>query len=53
MNKYNFFKNNIFKNWEFITNDFKKVAKIEDYYRDITKIDYYLENFLQYLKKWI
>ncbi len=53
MDKYNFFKNNIFKNWEFITNDFKKTSKIEDYYRDVTKIDFYLENFLQYLKKWI
>lgn len=53
MSKYNFFKNSVFSNWEFITNDFKKVSKVEDYYRDITKIDYYLENFLQYLKKWI
>jgi hypothetical protein len=26
---------------------------IKDYYRDITKIWYSLNNFLQYLKKWV
>lgn len=49
--KYDFFSNYVFDSKEFndlwiIRND----SEIKDYYRDITKISYTLENFLQYLK---
>ncbi len=48
--KYNFFKNYIFTNKEFQDYDDNKKQKIKNYYRDITKIDYNLENFLNYMK---
>nr|MDD3720143.1 putative zinc-binding metallopeptidase [Candidatus Gracilibacteria bacterium] len=51
--KYNFFGDYLFKNKEFQKNDFGNGDKIKDYYRDITKIDINLENFLQYLQKSI
>lgn len=49
--KYDFFSNyvfvwNEFKNFWILRND----LEIKDYYRDITKISYTLEKFLQYLK---
>jgi len=49
--KYDFFSNYIFKNDEFKTVSYKVTPYIKDYYRDITKIEYSLQNFLQYLKK--
>jgi len=49
--KYDFFSNYVFKNDEFKTNSYKTITDIKDYYRDITKIEYSLQNFLQYLKK--
>lgn len=49
--KYDFFSDYIFRNDEFKTNSYKTINYISDYYRDITKIEYSLQNFLQYLKK--
>ncbi|MDD3793183.1 MAG: putative zinc-binding metallopeptidase [Candidatus Gracilibacteria bacterium] len=49
--KYDFFSNYIFRNDEFKTNNYSTITDIKDYYRDITKIEYSLQNFLQYLKK--
>ena len=49
--KYDFFSNYVFKNDEFKTNIYKTSIEVKDYYRDITKIEYSLQNFLQYLKK--
>jgi hypothetical protein len=49
--KYNFFKNYLFTNEEFIWVNFSNSEKIKDYYRDITKININLKNFLQYMKK--
>ncbi len=51
--KYNFFSFYLFKNWLFKNTDFSKNNKIRDYYRDITKINFSLEIFLQYFKKSI
>jgi len=51
--KYNFFSFYIFSNWLFQNTDFSKKNKIKNYYRDITKISFSLNNFLQYLKKSI
>ncbi len=51
--KYNFFSFYLFKNWLFKNTDFSTDNKIRSYYWDITKIDFSLENFLQYLKKSI
>jgi len=51
--KYNFFDKYLFRNKKFIKTDFSNWNKIKDYYRDITKIDYNLQNFLQYLEKSI
>ncbi len=48
--KYNFFKNNVFIFEEFENTDFSESNIIKDYYRDITKIDYNIKNFLQYLE---
>jgi hypothetical protein len=49
-NKYDFFKKIVFRNNEFSGINFSNNEKIQKYYRDITKIDINLENFLQYLK---
>jgi hypothetical protein len=49
--KYSFFEKYLFRNGEFKNNTYKTTEKVEDYYRDITKIGFSLENFLQYLKK--
>jgi len=51
--KYNFFSFYIFPNWLFKNTDFSQNNKIKNYYRDITKINFSLNNFLQYLKKYI
>ncbi len=51
--KYNYFSDYIFKNREFQQSSFSSKTTISDYYRDITKIDIKLENFLQYLQKSI
>ena len=51
--KYNFFNFYLFKDGLFKNTDFSKNNKIKNYYRDITKINFSLENFLQYLKKSI
>lgn len=47
--KYDFFKNNVFIKNEFYNLDIKEEKEIKNYYRDITKINYNLENFLHYL----
>lgn len=49
--KYDFMGKYLFRNKEFITNEYKIEEKIEDYYRDITKINFSLEKLLQYLEK--
>lgn len=51
--KYKFFWDYLFKNKEFQNDDFWNWDEIKDYYRDITKIDINLENFLQYFQKSI
>jgi hypothetical protein len=48
--KYNFFSNNLFVSQEFQNTNFTN-WKLLDYYRDTTKIDYFLENLLSYLEK--
>lgn len=47
--KYDFFKNNFFKDNEFINTSFLDWED-KDYYWDITKINYFLQNLLNYLK---
>jgi len=49
--KYDFFSKYVFRNDEFKTNNYKITNEVKSYYRDITKIEFSLENFLQYLKK--
>lgn len=49
--KYKFFQNSFFKNNKFVETDFWENLIIRNYYRDITKIDYDIKKFLQYLKK--
>jgi len=49
--KYNFFEKYLFKNDEFKNTNFSISAKIPDYYWDTTKIEFSLQNFLNYLKK--
>ena len=49
--KYEFLRKYVFRNSEFKNVDFWEKNKIKDYYWDITKISFNLENFLQYLKK--
>ncbi|MDQ7009787.1 MAG: putative zinc-binding metallopeptidase [Candidatus Gracilibacteria bacterium] len=51
--KYNFFSFYIFKNKLFQNTDFSEGNKIKNYYRDITKINFSLNNLLQYLKYYI
>ncbi|MDD2907850.1 MAG: hypothetical protein PHH98_04365 [Candidatus Gracilibacteria bacterium] len=49
--KYDFFSKYVFRNDEFKSDNYKSTNEIKPYYRDITKIEFSLENFLQYLKK--
>ena len=49
--KYNYFIKYLFRDWEFVWTDFSIDNEILDYYRDTTKIDFSLENFLEFLKK--
>ena len=49
--KYDFFSKHLFIDKEFVWTDFSVDNKIQSYYRDITKIDFSLENFLEFLKK--
>lgn len=51
--KYDFFTKNLFKNSEFVWTDFSQNEKVQNYYRDITKIDFPLEKLLIFLEKWI
>lgn len=48
--KYDFFTKYLFKNKEFDNSNFSD-EKIKPYYRDITKINFSLQNFLEFLKK--
>ena len=49
--KYNFFIKYLFRDGKFVWTDFSDDNEILDYYRDITKIKFSLENFLLFLKK--
>lgn len=49
--KYDYFIKYLFRDWEFVWTDFSVDNELLDYYRDITKIDFSLENFLEFLKK--
>lgn len=49
--KYDFFTKYVFRDFEFMWTDFSNGIKIKSYYRDITKINFSLENFLEFLKK--
>lgn len=51
--KYNFFSKYIFRNDEFKKTNFRNDETIADYYWDTTKIKFSLQNFLEYLKKWV
>ena len=50
--KYNFFHEFLLKDY-FKDTDFSIDNDVEDYYRDITKIEIDIEKLLQYLKNWI
>ena len=50
--KYNFFKDKIFTEWAFEKSNFS-LTEHASYNWDITKLDFSLENFLDYLKKSI
>ncbi len=49
--KYDFFSKYIFRNSEFKDYDDKKIKKTKNYYWDVTKIDFDLYLFLDYLRK--
>jgi hypothetical protein len=49
--KYDFFSQYVFRNDEFKKTNFRASEEITDYCRDITKIDFLLKNFLEYLEK--
>ncbi len=49
--KYDFFDKYLFIDLDFLWTDFSVWNEIEPYYRDITKIDFSLENFLDFLEK--
>lgn len=51
--KYEFFEKYIFRNNEFKKTNFRIDDKIQDYYWDITKIKFSLQNFLEYLKNLV
>ena len=48
--KYIFFMRYVFRNKEFTLSDFSDGNTVLNYYRDITKIDFSLEKFLEFLK---
>jgi hypothetical protein len=48
--KYNFFSEYVFPDNSFVGTSFGK-QKVENYYWDITKIDYFFENLLNYFQK--
>ena len=50
--KYDFFRNKLFVDWSFEKSGFS-LGEHADYNWDITKLDFSLENFLDYLKKSI
>ena len=52
LKKYNFFSKYVFKHYEFFDTNFSTSKKVKPYYRDITKIDFDMQNFLFFLKKW-
>jgi len=49
--KYNYFIKYLFREGKFVGTDFSEENEILTYYRDITKINFSLENFLDFLKK--
>jgi hypothetical protein len=49
--KYSFFQKYLFQEQQFENTDFSENQKIENYYRDITKIDFSFEKLLRYTKK--
>lgn len=49
--KYLFFRQYVFTKWEFVSTNFFSWTKMASYNRDSTKIEYNLENILNYLKK--
>lgn len=51
--KYLFFTKYLFRDKEFVWTTFSTEKEIKSYYRDITKIEFSLENFLEFLKKWV
>ena len=48
--KYDFFGKYLFKDWGFAWTNFSTWEKIKTYYRDITKINYSMVEFLKFLK---
>jgi len=46
--KYNFFKDEVFPNWEYINTNFSWDQPILSYYWDITKLEVDIKKFLQY-----
>lgn len=50
LEKYNFFQDFLFSQWEFSGTDFWEEIEIKSYYWDITKISIQIQNFLQYLQ---
>lgn len=51
--KYRFFTKYLYRGKEFVWTTFSIEKEIKPYYRDITKIQFSLENFLEFLKKWV
>lgn len=50
LEKYNFFADYVFINGEYQTDVYKTTKTVKKYYRDTTKIEYSLTDFLQYLE---
>ncbi len=51
--KYDFFWKYIFRNDEFKKTNFRNIELLDEFHRDITKIEFSLQNFLEYLKNWL
>lgn len=49
--KYDFLSQKVFSETTFLDTNFSTDTKVKNYYRDITKIPYDLDKFLQYLQK--